>query len=53
MDYGQGRSDVVIAAYCLSLARREGTAGAKIAIVGMVAATISDGRTIKALRQAE
>lgn len=45
--------NVVIAAYCLLLARREGTAGAKIAIVGMVAATISDGRTIKALRQAE
>jgi SAM-dependent methyltransferase len=45
--------NVVIAAYCLLLARRGGAVGAKIAIAGMVAATISDGRTIAALRRGE
>jgi hypothetical protein len=44
--------NLVIAAYCLSLARREGTVGAKIAAASMVAASVADGRTITTLRRA-
>jgi hypothetical protein len=44
--------NVAIGAYCLWLARREGSAGAKIGAAAMVAATVADGRTIVALRQA-
>lgn len=43
--------NVVIAAYCLWLARREGTVGAKIGAAAMVAATVADSRTIAALRR--
>jgi hypothetical protein len=45
--------NLLIAAYCLLLARRGGGIGVKIVIAGMIAATIGDGRTIVALRQAE
>jgi len=44
--------NLAIAAYCLSLARREGTVGAKIAAASMVAASVADGRTISTLRRA-
>jgi hypothetical protein len=44
--------NLAIAGYCLSLARREGTVGAKIAAAGMVAASVADGRTITTLRRA-
>jgi hypothetical protein len=43
--------NVVIAAYCLWLVRREGTVGAKIGVAAMVAATVADSRTIAALRR--
>jgi hypothetical protein len=43
--------NVVIAAYCLWLVRREGTVGAKIGAAAMVAATVADSRTIAALRR--
>jgi hypothetical protein len=42
--------NVVIAAYCLRLVRREGVLGAKLGAAAMVLATIADGRTILALR---
>jgi hypothetical protein len=44
--------NLVIAAYCLRLVRRERAAGAKIGAVAMVAATVADSRTIAALRRA-
>jgi hypothetical protein len=44
--------NLAIAGYSLSLARREGTVGAKIAAASMVAATVADGRTIITLRRA-
>jgi hypothetical protein len=43
--------NVVIAAYCLCLVRREGTIGAKLGAVAMVSAAVADGRTIAALRR--
>jgi hypothetical protein len=42
--------NLVIAAYCLWLARRERAVGAKVGAVAMVVATLADGRTIAALR---
>jgi serine acetyltransferase len=47
----RGGLNVVIAAYCLWLVRREGTVGAKVGAAAMVAATIADSRTIVALRR--
>ena len=44
--------NLAIAVYYLSLARREGAVGAKIAAAAMVAASIDDGRTIAVLRRA-
>jgi hypothetical protein len=43
--------NTVIASYCLWLARKEGSVGAKIGMAAMVAATVADGRTIAALRR--
>src|ERR1700728_5211342 len=43
--------NMVIASYCVWLARREGPVGAKIATAAMLAATVADGRTIAALRR--
>jgi len=43
--------NLVIASYCLWLARREGSVGAKIGMAAMIAATAADGRTIAALRR--
>jgi hypothetical protein len=42
--------NVMIAAYCLHLVRREGVIGAKVGMVAMVVATAADARTIIALR---
>lgn len=42
--------NLVIAAYCLWLVRREGTVGAKVGVAAMVAATLADSRTIAVLR---
>ncbi len=44
--------NLVIAAYCLRLARREGTIGAMAGATAMVVATVADGRTIITLRRA-
>lgn len=44
--------NLVIAAYCLRLVRRERATGAVVSAVAMVAATIADTRTISALRRA-
>ncbi len=44
--------NVVIAAYCLWLVRRQRAVGAKIGAAAMVAATAADSRTIVALRRA-
>jgi hypothetical protein len=43
--------NVMIAAYCLRLVRREGALGAKIGALAMVIATVADVRTIVALRR--
>ncbi|PSK86926.1 hypothetical protein CLV63_13343 [Murinocardiopsis flavida] len=42
-----------IAAYCLRLARQEGSTTAKVAVLAMVAATVADGRTFAALHRAD
>jgi hypothetical protein len=44
--------NVMIAAYCVLIVRRERAVGAKIGAVAMVIATIADGRTIATLRRA-
>jgi hypothetical protein len=44
--------NLVIAAYCLWLARREDVVGAKIGVAAMVVATAGDSRIILALRRA-
>lgn len=44
--------NLVIAAYCLRLARRERATGAMAGAVAMVVATVADTRTISALRRA-
>jgi hypothetical protein len=44
--------NMVIAAYCLRLVRRERAVGAKIGAAAMLAATAADSRTIVALRRA-
>jgi hypothetical protein len=44
--------NLLIAAYCLRLVRREGTPGARIGAIAMVLATIDDGRTIISLHRA-
>jgi hypothetical protein len=44
--------NLVIAAYCLRLVRRERAAGAKVGVLAMVIATVDDGRRIAALRRA-
>jgi hypothetical protein len=44
--------NLVIAAYCVWLVRRERAVGAKVGAVAMVAATLADSRTIAALRSA-
>ena len=44
--------NVVIAAYCLWLIRRESAIGAKVGAVAMVVATLADSRTIAVLRSA-
>ena len=46
--------NLAIAGYsqALSIARREGTVGAKVAAVSMVAATVADSRTIITVRRA-
>jgi hypothetical protein len=44
--------NMVIAAYCLWLVRRERTVGAKIGAAAMLVATAADSRTIVALRRA-
>jgi hypothetical protein len=43
--------NLVIVSYCLWLARREGSVGAKLGTAAMIAATAADGRTIAALRR--
>jgi len=43
--------NLAIGAYWLSVARREGAVGAKIAAASMVAAIVADGRTITTLRR--
>jgi hypothetical protein len=45
--------NLVIAAYCLRLVRRENAAGAKLGAVVMVAATVADSRVIAALRRGD
>ena len=45
--------NLVIAAYCRRLVRREGAVGAKVGAIAMVIATVADGRTIIALRRAD
>jgi hypothetical protein len=45
--------NVMIAAYCLLIGRRERAVGAKVGAVAMVVATIADSRTIAALRRAQ
>ncbi len=42
--------NLLIAAYCVRLVRREGVIGAKVGAGAMVLATIADGQTIIALR---
>jgi hypothetical protein len=44
--------NLVIAAYCLRLVRREGATGAMVGAVAMVVATMADMRTISALIRA-
>jgi hypothetical protein len=44
--------NLMIAAYCLRLVRRERVLGAKLGAVAMAIATVADGRTIVALRRA-
>ena len=44
--------NLVIAAYWLTVARRENSVGAKLAVGAMVVATVVDGRTIFVLRSA-
>jgi hypothetical protein len=44
--------NLVIAAYCLWIVRREKAVGAKVGAVAMVVATLADSRTIVVLRSA-
>ncbi len=44
--------NLVIAAYCVRLVRREGCRRGQVAAVAMVAAIVADGQTIVALRRA-
>lgn len=47
----RGALNVVIAGYCLRLARREGVVGAKVGAGAMVFLTLADGSVARRLRQ--
>lgn len=43
--------NLLIAAYCSQLVRRQDASGAKVAAIAMVVATVADGKTILSLRR--